>query len=52
MNSFVYMLLCAITGGVLAATDVSISNWQFWVILGCVCGARISGYISGMKSNT
>ena len=52
MSRFIYMLLCAIVGGVLASANVRVSNWQFWVVLGCVIGAHICDYITGMKYYT
>ena len=51
MMNFIYILLCAITGGVLATVNINTSDWQFWVILGCVAGSNICGYISGIKNN-
>lgn len=52
MEKFIYMLLCGVVGGTLAVVDVNISSWYFWIILGCVCGSNICGYISGMKKYT
>ena len=49
METLVYIFLCAIVGGTLANVDVDISDWRFWVVLGCVCCANICGYIKGMK---
>lgn len=51
MEKMVYIILSGIVGYILAKADVNISDWRFWVILGCMCGANICGYISGMKSN-
>ena len=52
MEKSIYIILCAVVGGTLAKLNANISDWRFWIILGCVCGANICGYISGMKNNT
>ena len=51
MENVVFTLLCAIVGGTLANLNVNVSDLRFWIILGCVGGANICGYISGMKKN-
>jgi len=51
MERIVYILLCAIVGGTLAKLDINISDWRFWIVLGCVCASNICGYISGIKTN-
>lgn len=43
MSYIIYLLLCAVNGAVLATADISITNWQFWVITFCICGAYICG---------
>ncbi len=45
--NYIYYLLCAITGGVLSTANVTLSNWRFWVILGCVIGAYVCGRVNG-----
>ena len=51
MISFINTLLFAIIGGALAKSDISISDWHFWVILVCAIGSHVCGYINGMKAN-
>ena len=43
MSGFVFILLASINGAVCSSANVSISSWQYWVLLGCVCGAYICG---------
>lgn len=45
MSGFVFILLCAIHGAVCASANVTISNWQYWVLLLCTCSAYICGFI-------
>ena len=52
MEKIIYILLCAIVGGTLAELDANVSDWSFWIVLGCMCASNICGHISGMKSNT
>ncbi len=49
MIYFINTLLFAIIGGTLSLVDIDISNWHFWVILGCAIGAHVCGFIKGMK---
>lgn len=51
MEKTIYIILCCIVGSILAKVNVSISDWRFWIIIGCMCASNICGYISGMKSN-
>lgn len=43
MSYIIYLLLCVINGIALAMADIGITNWQFWVVTLCVCGAYICG---------
>lgn len=41
----IYYLLCAIVGGVLSTANVTLSSWQFWVVLICMVGAYAYGRV-------
>lgn len=43
MSSFVFILLGAINGAVCVNANVNVSSWQYWAILGCMCGAYFCG---------
>lgn len=47
MGSGLFVLLTTLTGFTLAKMDVSIFTWNFWVIIGCMCGAYVCGIIEG-----
>lgn len=45
--NYIYYLLFAIAGGVLSTVNVTLSNWQFWVVLACMFGAYVCGCVKG-----
>ena len=47
MTFIIYLILCGVSGVVLASAGVSITDWQFWVETGCICGAYMCGRIIG-----
>lgn len=51
MIYFINTLLFVIIGYVLSLADVNISDWHFWVILGCAIGSNICGFVKGMNTN-
>lgn len=52
MIYFINTLLFSIIGATLSFANVNISDWHFWVILGCAIGSNICGYVKGMKDST
>ena len=44
MSSFVFYMLAAIHGAVCTSANITISSWQYWVLLGCMIGSYICGY--------
>lgn len=51
MIYFINTLLFAVIGGTLSLADVNISDWHFWVILGCAVGSNICGFVKGMTKS-
>ena len=49
MVNIIYLFLVSFSSAVLASMNVRTSDWQFWVLLTCMCGSNICGFINGMK---
>ena len=49
MSNFIFYMLAAINGAVCVSANITISSWQYWVLLGCTIGAYICGYCKGIK---
>ena len=47
MSYITYLLLYVVNGIVLATADIKPTNWKFWVITLCVCGAYLCGKENG-----
>lgn len=45
MIYFIFILLCAVTGFVLADAGIFINNWHFWVIAICTVSAYMCGIL-------
>jgi hypothetical protein len=43
MSGYVFILFAAIHGAVCASANINFFNWQYWILLACVCGAYICG---------
>lgn len=44
-------IIYAVIGVVLATAGVTVSNWQFWVVLLCMAANGLCSYISGYESS-
>lgn len=51
MMNFISMLTYVIGGAVLASANVSVSNWQFWVLFACMVVSDICNYVRGLEDN-
>ena len=47
IRNIVYIFAVIIACVALLTVDIDISNWQYWVVLGCLCAANVSGYFYG-----
>jgi hypothetical protein len=43
----VYYVLCGLGGFVMADANVTWRNWQFWVLIVCIVGSYLCGYVRG-----
>lgn len=46
MKLFIQVIAFMVAGGVMGSADVTIYNWQFWVIIACLMVVQISHSIS------
>lgn len=45
MGYFIFLSLCAVAGAAVGSLDLSLKDWQVWVISSCIIGSYISGGI-------
>lgn len=43
----VYLLLMMISGVTMGKCELGFNKWQYWVILACLIGCYICGYVRG-----